>query len=706
MDIEQLSVMNSLYNLEITDEEFKNIADEVSHTERSGISIKAVKNGKVIGINHDSKKQDIFIKEYKCVKIKPNTRILLKTLVNFDELPQEIYTLHSILRYRALDMTIKHTARNLKQLKECFLKRLSDEYPKLLADEIYDLEYQGYDDKIRDKFKEQKKVLIEEQLKAIYWLFEKDYDFKLNDKLRVNVPTIVKVFEWNTYRLAIIQENEEFEKVHNGFFKQVTTENCRGVKLSIKTYKPNDEKYDYVDVGREIYFEYEKEVWVCSDDLLGNISVQELELIKNKLTNQERKNVMLTKDIYNQVRDSLRIEILKAKRDDSQEQAKEIARKKVREQFQKGELCRSGITLKKDRITYNGVTLKSENILNYISNSNILYRDNLVFQNLYFEYVSFTLKEKEEFDYRTKIERVNLTKPINFSIGNVRVEVKKRNKNFYVNGLYKVRSDEIERIMQKAIIYSDTESYNKFLEEVSRVSLRLKNALNNGLIFTLKISADEDNCLITEKERGESIMTLPLKMKDKKVYAEIIGKEFRVKDINALFDLEKEIDTSRYYGNMLNRAIKLLYKSLEGISPQEIGEIIKECKIENLNRIERSKQFVENAIRISKAETMTFQNVKGWVVQGKSKKVYFIGSDLKVWELQNKDEVKKARYVCIVDDKSARNDEALKQDYIAKRILFLYNDNDVKAEIHTLQISQEQDEEDFEDVDENDFVVA
>jgi len=212
--------------------------------------------------------------------------------------------------------------------------------------------------------------------------------------------------------------------------------------------------------------------------------------------------------------------------------------------------------------------------------------------------------------------------------------------------------------------------------------------------------------LITEKERGESIMTLPLKMKDKKVYAEIIGKEFRVKDINALFDLEKEIDTSRYYGNMLNRAIKLLYKSLEGISPQEIGEIIKECKIENLNRIERSKQFVENAIRISKAETMTFQNVKGWVVQGKSKKVYFIGSDLKVWELQNKDEVKKARYVCIVDDKSARNDEALKQDYIAKRILFLYNDNDVKAEIHTLQISQEQDEEDFEDVDENDFVVA
>ena len=168
MDIEQLSVMNSLYNLEITDEEFKNIADEVSHTERSGISIKAVKNGKVIGINHDSKKQDIFIKEYKCVKIKPNTRILLKTLVNFDELPQEIYTLHSILRYRALDMTIKHTARNLKQLKECFLKRLSDEYPKLLADEIYDLEYQGYDDKIRDKL-DKLGIILEDTSDGIKW---------------------------------------------------------------------------------------------------------------------------------------------------------------------------------------------------------------------------------------------------------------------------------------------------------------------------------------------------------------------------------------------------------------------------------------------------------------------------------------------------------------------------------------------------------
>ena len=559
------------------------------------------------------------------------------------------------------------------------------------------MEYQGYDDDKRQKFKEQKKVLIEEQLKAIYWLFEKDYDFKLNEKLRVNVPTIVKVFEWNNYRLAIIQENEEFEKVHNGFFKNVTTENCKGVKLSIKSYKPTDEKYDYVDEGREIYFEYEKEVWVCSDDLIGNISVDELELIRDKLTNQEKKFVMLTNEVYNQVRDSLRIEILKSKRNDNQEQAKKIARKKIEEQFKKGELCRSGITLKKDRIVYNGITLKAENILNYISNSNLLYRDNLVFQNLYFEFVSFTLKEKEEFDVRCRRERVNLgNEVIKFSIGNVEVEVKKRNKNFYINGLYRVRTDEVERIMQKAINYSDTESYNKFLEEVSRVSLRLKNALDNGLIFTLNISSDENNCLITEKETGESIMTMPLKMKDKKVYVELLGKEFRVKDTNALFDLckdsEKWNNSYSSYGNVLNRTIKLLYKALEGISPQEIGGIIKECKIENLNRVERSKQFIENAIRISKAEDMTFQNVRGWVVQGKSKKIYFVGSDLKVWELQDKNDEKKARYVCIVDNHSPR-DEAEKGDYIAKRILYLYNDENLRKEIHTLQIETENEDE-------------
>jgi len=49
-------VMNSLHNLGLTEAEFEAIADEISHTERTGFSIKAIKGERVIGISHDEKK--------------------------------------------------------------------------------------------------------------------------------------------------------------------------------------------------------------------------------------------------------------------------------------------------------------------------------------------------------------------------------------------------------------------------------------------------------------------------------------------------------------------------------------------------------------------------------------------------------------------------------------------------------------------------
>src|SRR3989338_9219826 len=122
MDINCLRVMNSLYNLGLNEGEFKNIADEVNHTERTGFSVKAVKGNKVIGISHDEKER-IVIKNKSEFKTDPKsgTRILFKTLIIFDALPEEIYTLHTICHYRSLDTDIKHIANTLEELKENIL---------------------------------------------------------------------------------------------------------------------------------------------------------------------------------------------------------------------------------------------------------------------------------------------------------------------------------------------------------------------------------------------------------------------------------------------------------------------------------------------------------------------------------------------------------------------------------------------------------
>ena len=183
MNINTLQVMNSLYNLGLTEAEFKAITDEIFHTERTGFSIKAIKGDKVVGFSHDDKESIIIndLDEFGKFDLKPNTRILLKTLVQLEDLPERIYDLHRICKYRSMDIEIKNVANSLDELKLKICERFSDKYDKvLLADDGYWQEHSGYDLEKREKAKKTRKEKIIEQLKAVYWLFNEpiEYEFK------------------------------------------------------------------------------------------------------------------------------------------------------------------------------------------------------------------------------------------------------------------------------------------------------------------------------------------------------------------------------------------------------------------------------------------------------------------------------------------------------------------------------------------------
>ena len=62
---------------------------------------------------------------------------------------------------------------------------------------------------------------------------------------------------------------------------------------------------------------------------------------------------------------------------------------------------------------------------------------------------------------------------------------------------------------------------------------------------------------------------------------------------------------------------------------------------------------------------------------------------LRVYRIKDK---KLSDYICIVDYVSV-NDEAQKNDFIAKRILAMANDLDVKKEIYTLAFLDKKEEE-------------
>ncbi|MFA4935497.1 MAG: hypothetical protein WC568_06645, partial [Candidatus Methanoperedens sp.] len=173
MDINALRVFNALHSLSISEKEFALIESEQGHTERTGLFIGCVKEGHAVCVSHDENHK-IIIKNIKADFPTP-CRVLFKTAITFDNLPQEVYTLHSIAQYKALDADIKHRADNLEELKDRICDRFIDKNPKDLGhcyDECY---LRSYSDDKKQEWKNLKTRLIDSQLRALFWLFNEDY---------------------------------------------------------------------------------------------------------------------------------------------------------------------------------------------------------------------------------------------------------------------------------------------------------------------------------------------------------------------------------------------------------------------------------------------------------------------------------------------------------------------------------------------------
>ena len=100
---------------------------------------------------------------------------------------------------------------------------------------------------------------------------------------------------------------------------------------------------------------------------------------------------------------------------------------------------------------------------------------------------------------------------------------------------------------------------------------------------------------------------------------------------------------------------------------------------ENSLKLNKSKEFIENAIRLSNAK----KSKGGYLVKGQSKTTYFVDEDsLDVWTVEKG---KQKQHLCIVDTDYNWNDSsnvALTNDRVAKRLLMLSKDKKVADEIY------------------------
>jgi hypothetical protein len=251
-------------------------------------------------------------------------------------------------------------------------------------------------------------------------------------------------------------------------------------------------------------------------------------------------------------------------------------------------------------------------------------------------------------------------------------------------------------VLTSALKFRNQTDFYEHLAYSSRVNLTLQKALSEGgITFELKIDKTIDNAL-TQEER-KMVLSLPIRREKGKNVTTINGKDYQIKDINAFFDISKDLNSTRMGysgGGYLQRTIKLLYRAIKDITPKEIGEIIKNgeheyaeiqkrIRAENARKLAKSIGFLNEAVRLSKARKLK----DGFMVKGKSGRVYTVNSDsLATYEIIKG---KEDRYICIVDLETRTETDWGLKDALAKRLLMLSHDLKIADQIHTLELTEE-----------------
>lgn len=683
MKINALRVQNAIHNLGLTEKQIAKVEQEQNEKWRRGIAIMFKKKGVFICVNHDNKHNIVIWNKNKFygwqndkkVKIKPNSRVLFKTLITFD-FPPQINTLHTIGTYRSGDSNdVRYQATNIEELKERVRDRFSDNYGKELGKfEFYSL--YGEEEK-KERYRQKRFELIKEQLKAVFWLFNEPYDFEPRE-VRANVNTIIKAFQKGNKRVAIIQKHSKWET--NGGFRAEHREYELN-EFSVRAFKHTDLEYNYVNTGRE----FSGNVWV-SDELLGSVTSKELDLISSK---SDRSFLLLTMDKYHQYKTHFRTEMLRLKRKEKEERIKNELVNKIQNDFQKkGEVIRQGgVRITTNSITQNGLTFKAQNLKDYIISERIYLLQEISLKKIYGDYLDRILKI--EVGYFDSTEKVYFIGKHKIQIGKIKIKIEENKGRIKINDIT-IRKDEVKRVLLEAFDSKTQKQYQDYLIGIKKCSLRMRRLLNEGIDITLRMPRSDDIGLDDEFSSKTIFFSIKPIREGQNYYVNLGDKKFRIKRLSPIYTLDGYY-ANKYNGDNADRIFDLLFQALEDVSANDIVNLmtngvkafeerekekarLEEIKYkENARKEKVSLEFIENAVKITHAE----KREGGWIVTGTSGTQYWVTNQNQVYLVE--DDVA-TKYLCLVDMDSNET-KWQKNDAIAKRILALSKDMSVAKEI-------------------------
>ncbi len=282
-----------------------------------------------------------------------------------------------------------------------------------------------------------------------------------------------------------------------------------------------------------------------------------------------------------------------------------------------------------------------------------------------------------------------------------------------------INVEELSKVMRRASCYLDEEGqdnkkdFENFVKEVSRISLKSRDILANGLpVKTLFLESDKNGygkeatnkhpkLRFTRKEKSgfHLVITHPGKEKDgsdKKVVERKLGKF--VQFCNKVNNINKHSYLSYYgYGasnewvqtheggyerkdgavNSCAKAIlDILDQYVEGLTEEDKKVLVGSINKELSEAEKRSEQLLAEAVKDVGAKKSEKNGKPGYIIPGKLRN-YFVEQDsLRVYDHDN------GTYICVVN---GRGDQGVGRDSLVARLYALHNDHMVTKQVGTLK---------------------
>jgi hypothetical protein len=364
------------------------------------------------------------------------------------------------------------------------------------------------------------------------------------------------------------------------------------------------------------------------------------------------------------------------------------------------------ITIKKNSVKYHNVSLETPLLETLIAT----YGD-LTEIDIYAIIAKFGDLVEQHFEYLS--EGDSNRKHLACSINEIQISVTHSGAQRKINGI-RINQAELSKVIQMAACHRSAESYNRFLAEVSRFSLRCASALAEGLFVAIcnvdggrtynrRTTAPTLTKMHPKLEFVRENKDIMLKIDDTslvKIYR-FAGLVNSVDSVNGAANGNYTRNRDRIPPCMRNTAGDLVYKTQDWVMSwlkdfvvehtRKHGGLPVHAKLnkagldefENYIRraqkeaIARSQKLLARVIEQTKTTAFSYKGREGYKVVGKLREYFVAAEDNKVYNLLNDS------YVCIVDD--ARH-SGVGADPLCARLLALRNDSVMADVVTTLAI--------------------